>query len=69
MGFGLLRCDGGEHAGHAQRFIAELGAQPVLAACRSVAFVEYQVDDFQHRGEPLGEALTVRRLIGQPRFR
>ena len=69
MGFGLVRRDGGEHAAHAKRFIAELGTQPVLAARRGVAFVENEVDDLQHRGEPLGELLAARGLIGQPRFR
>ena len=67
MGFGLVRRDGGEHAAHAKRFVAELGTQPVLAARRGVAFVEDEVDDLQHRGEPLRQFFALRRLIGQPR--
>ena len=69
MGFGLVRRDGGEHAAHAKRFIAKLGTKPVVAARRGVAFVEDEVDDLQHRGEPLRELLAARGLVGQPRFR
>ena len=67
--FGLVRRDRGEHTAHAQRLVAELGAQPVLAARRGVAFVEDEIDDLQHRGEPLGERLAARGLIGQARVR
>ena len=49
MGFGLARRDCGEHAAHPYRLIAKLRAQPIVAARRSVAFVENEVDDFQHR--------------------
>ena len=64
MGFGLVWRDGGEHAAHAKRFIAELGAHPVLAARRGVALVEDEIDDLKHRGEPLREFLATWRLVG-----
>jgi hypothetical protein len=38
---------------------AELGTQPVLPARRSVAFVENEIDDLKHRGEPLREFLAA----------
>ena len=69
MGFGLVRRDGGEHAAHAKRLIAELGTQPVLAPRRGIAFVENEIDDLQHRSEPRREFFAARGLIGQPRFR
>src|ERR1700731_4725871 len=62
MSFGLVWRDGGEHAAHAKRFIAELGTQPVLAARRGVAFVEKEVDDLKHREEPLRE---LRQLLAR----
>jgi hypothetical protein len=69
MGFGLVRRDRGQHAAHAKGLITELGAQPIVAARCSVAFVENELDDFQRRGEPFGEFLAAWGLIGQPRFR
>ena len=67
--FGLLRRDRGEHAGHAQRFVAELRAQPVVAARRGIALVENEIDDLEHRSEPLREFFAARGLVGQPGFR
>ena len=36
MGFGFVRCDYGEHAAQAERLVAELRPQPVLAARGSI---------------------------------
>ena len=69
MRLGLVRCDRCQHPAHPKRFLAELRAQQILAARRRVALVEDEIDDLQHRGEPLREFLAARRLIGQPRFR
>jgi hypothetical protein len=40
--------------------------QPVLAASSRVTFVENEVDDLQHGGEPARELRTSRSLISQP---
>ena len=69
MRFGFLRRDRGEHAAHAQRVVAELRPQPFVAARRGIAFVEDEIDDLQHRGEPLDEFLAARGFVGQPGFR
>src|SRR5207237_9280744 len=53
MGFGLVRREDGEHAAHTKRFVAELRTLPIFTACRNVAFVENEIDDLQHRREPL----------------
>ena len=69
MRFRLPRRDRDEHAGHAQRFVAELRAQPVVAARGGIALVENEIDDLEHRSEPLREFLAARRLVGEPGFR
>jgi len=37
-----------------------------LAGRRGVAFIEDEVDDLKHRGEPLRELLAAWGLVGQP---
>jgi hypothetical protein len=69
MGFRLVRRDGGEHAAHAKRLAAKLRAQPVVAACSGIAFVEDQVDDFEHGGETLRELVAAGSLVGQAGLR
>ena len=69
VGFGLLRRDQSEHAAHAQRVVAELRPQPFVAPRRRVAFVEDEVDDLQHRSQPLRKRRTPRGLIGQASLR
>ena len=68
VGFGLVRRDRSQHAAHAKRFMAELRTQPMLAARRGIAFVEDEIDDFEHGGEPFRQLFAARRLVGQPRF-
>ncbi len=58
----LGRCQTGEDAAEAQRFLAQLRPHPVVAGRRRIAFVEDQVDDLQHRGEARRQFLAARRL-------
>ena len=58
----------GEHAAHPQRIVAELRPQPFVAARRGVAFVENEIDDLQHRGEPFGKLLAARGLVSEAGF-
>ena len=57
---GSLRREFGQHAAQAQRLVAQRRAHPVLARGRRVALVEDQVDDLQHRGQPLAPASSPR---------
>ena len=66
MGFGFLRREPRQHAAHAQRIVAELRPQPFVAAGGRVAFVEDEIDDLQHRGEPLRKFLAARGFVGEP---
>ncbi len=58
--FGLVRRELGEDAAEAQRVFAELRTHPVVAGGRRIAFVEDEVDDFEHRREPRGELVAAR---------
>src|SRR6266850_7778206 len=60
MDFRLLRNQLGHDAAEAQRLLAQRGPHPVLARGRRVAFVENQIDDFEHRREARGEVLLAR---------
>ena len=59
---GSCRRELGQHAREAQRVVAERGPQPIVAGRRGVALVEHEVDDLEHRREPLGERLAARHL-------
>ncbi len=59
---GLQRRELGENAAEPQRLLAQRRAHPVLARGRRIALVEDQVDDLEHRGEPLGERVAARHL-------
>ena len=58
----------GEDAAQAQRLLAELRAHPVIACRRRVSLVENEVDDRQHRGQPLGKLCPARDFEGHALF-
>jgi len=58
----LLRSEFGEDAAEAQRVFAEGGAHPVVAGGGGVAFVEDEVDDFEHGRETRGKVGPARDL-------
>ena len=60
MDFGFLGHQPGQYATQAQRFGAQLGAEPVDSRSSRVAFVEDQVDNFQNRLEAGGELIAGR---------
>ncbi len=62
MDLRLPRRELGQHARETQRVVAEGGPQPIVAGGRRVAFVEHEIDDTEHRLEPLGELLAARHL-------
>ena len=53
-----------QQAGQANRFGAQVGAHQVVVFSGGIAFVEDQVDDAEHRGQPLGQQLARRHLVG-----
>ncbi len=64
MHLGLVRREAGEHAPQPLRVFAERRPHPVVAGCCRVTFVEDQVDDLEHRGEPAVELGAARHLVG-----
>ena len=49
MRFGLMRRYCSEHAAHAKRLIAKLGAQPIVTPRSGVTFIEDEIYNFEHR--------------------
>src|SRR6266581_2103771 len=68
VNFRFLRNELGHDASEAQRLLAERGPHPVLARGRRVAFVEDEVNDFEHRCETRGELVLARDLEGDARL-
>ncbi len=62
----LLRRNADEHPSQSQRLIAQGRADPVFAARRRIAFVEDQINDFEHRGEPRAQLAAARSLVDEP---
>ena len=58
----------GKNAPQPQRLLAQRGPDPVLAGRCRIAFVEDQVDHFQHRGEPLAERRAARHFVRHARL-
>ncbi len=52
----------GEDAAETQRVLAECRAQPVVARGGEVPLVEHEVDDLQHRRQPLGALVALGNL-------
>ena len=50
----------------ADRLAAEIGAHQAVAFGAGIAFVEHQVDDAEHRLQPLGQELARRHLVRNP---
>jgi hypothetical protein len=59
---GVVRRDLGEDPAKTQRLVAQLRTRPVRAPGCRVAFVEDEVDDFEHRGQPFGAFRRRRQL-------
>jgi len=60
--------EGRENAPQPQRIFAKLGPHPVVARGGGIAFVEDEVDDLEHRREPLGQRHPTRHLEGHARL-
>jgi len=59
---GILRRELGEDATKPQRVLAQRGSHPVVAGGRRVSLVEDEIDDLEHRREPLGALGPARDL-------
>ena len=68
VNFGLLRSELGQDAPETQRVLAERGPHPVVTGGRRVAFVEDEVDDFEHRRQTGGELVAAGNLERDLRF-
>ncbi len=64
MDLRLLGSELGQDAAEAERIFAERGPHPVVAGGRRVAFVEDEVDDFEHRRQAGGELVAARDFEG-----
>src|ERR1700693_337256 len=68
MDFGLLRREFSKHAAEAQRLFPRRRMHPIAAGGGRVAFVENQIDHFEHRGEPFGAFFAARNFEQNARF-
>jgi hypothetical protein len=64
----LFRNELGQDAAQTERILAERGPHPVVSRGRRVAFVEHEVDDFEHRRQAGGAPFPARDLEGDARF-
>jgi hypothetical protein len=62
MHLGLVFGEIGDDAAEAQRVVAEQRPQPLCPGGSRIALVEDEVDDLEHRIEPLGPVLAARHL-------
>ena len=69
MHFGFLRRELGEDASEAKRVLAEIRAHPVVARGRGIAFVEDEIDDFEHRRQSRVAIGAARHLERNALFR
>ena len=69
MHLGFLRRELGENAAEAKRVLAEIGAHPVVARGRGIAFVEDEIDDFEHRRQSRVAIGAARHLERDALFR
>jgi len=56
---GLPRQQPGDDPAEAQGLLAQLGADPLLTGRGGVALVEDEVDDLEHRRQPVGQLVTT----------
>ena len=68
MDLGLRGSELGQNPAEAERFFAQRGPHPVVTGGRRVAFVEHEINDFEHRREPGGELVSARHFEGDVRF-
>jgi len=66
--FGFLRREFGKHTAEAERFFAKRRTHPIGASGSRVAFVENQIDHFEHGGKPLGAFFAGRDFERDARF-